>query len=131
MKLFLKYHGPAILWALFVLYICSADLGSVDKEPMFFAGFDKLTHCGLFFTFTVLLCFGVIKQQRPRPFTYTKAIAILAASIFYGALIEVLQAEFFTWRTADWNDLFCDVLGACMAIFGVMLTVWAIGNEKK
>jgi VanZ family protein len=131
MKLFLKYHGPATLWALFILYICSADLGSVDKAPMFFAGFDKLTHCGLFFTFTVLLCFGIIKQQRPRPFTYTKAIVVLAASIFYGGVIEILQLEFFTWRTADWNDMFCDVLGACMGIFGVMLTVWAIGNEKK
>ncbi|PWK75914.1 VanZ family protein [Mucilaginibacter oryzae] len=131
MKPFLKYHGPAVLWALFVLYICAADLSSVDKSPLFFEGFDKLTHCGLFFTMTVLLCFGIIRQQKPHGFTFIKAVVVLAASIFFGALIEVLQAEIFTWRTADWNDLFCDVLGSCMAVFAVMLTVWAIGYEKK
>jgi VanZ family protein len=132
MKLLLKYHWPAILWALFVLFICSAHLDSVDKSPMFFAGFDKLTHCGLFFTLIVLVCFGIIRQQRPRPITYTRLIIILVVSIIFGGVIELLQLSVFTWRSADWNDLFCDVLGACMGAFGVMLTVEAIGkNEKK
>jgi len=55
----------------------------------------------------------------------------VVAGIFYGGLIELLQWAFFTWRSAEWSDLFCDVLGTCMGIFGVMLTVSAIGNEKK
>jgi hypothetical protein len=42
-----------------------------------------------------------------------------------------LQLEAFYLAHGDWNDMFCDVLGACMGIFGVMLTVGAIGNEKK
>ncbi|QEM13317.1 VanZ family protein [Mucilaginibacter rubeus] len=132
MKLFLKYHGPAILWALFVLVICSVHLDSVDKSPLFFEGFDKLTHCGLFFTLIVLVCFGVIRQQKPRRLTYTGVFIIWIVSIIFGGLIEILQISIFTWRTGDWNDLFCDVLGACMGVFSVMLTIEAIGkNEKK
>lgn len=132
MKLFLKYHGPAILWALFVLVICSVHLESVDKSPLFFEGFDKLTHCGLFFTLIVLVCFGVIRQQKPRRLTYTGVFIIWIVSIIFGGLIEILQISIFTWRTGDWNDLFCDVLGACMGVFSVMLTIEAIGkNEKK
>jgi VanZ family protein len=132
MKLFLKYHGPAILWALFVLGICSIHLDSVDKSPLFFEGFDKLTHCGLFFTLIVLVSFGVIRQQKPQRLTYTGMFIIWATSIFFGGLIEILQVSVFTWRSGDWNDLFCDVLGACMGVFSVMLTIEAIGkNEKK
>ncbi|WP_162996729.1 VanZ family protein [Mucilaginibacter kameinonensis] len=132
MKLFLKYHGPAILWALFVLVICSVHLDSVDKSPLFFEGFDKLTHCGLFFTLIVLVCFGVIRQQKPKRLTYTGMFIIWIVSIIFGGLIEILQVSIFTWRTGDWNDLFCDVLGACMGVFSVMLTIEAIGkNEKK
>jgi VanZ family protein len=127
----LKYHGPAILWALFILIICSVNLGSAGDSPMFFAGFDKLTHTGLFFTLIVLWCNGVIRQQKPRPFSYKQALIVMVAAIVFGGLIEILQLEIFTWRSADWNDLFCDVLGTCMGIFGVMLTLGARGNEKK
>ena len=131
MKLLLKYHGPAILWALFVLVICSIHLDDVDKSPLFFEGFDKLTHCGLFFTLIVLVSFGVIRQQKPRRLTYTGMFIIWAASIVFGGLIEILQIFVFTWRTGDWNDLFCDVLGACMGVFSVMLTIEAIGKNEK
>ena len=131
MKATLKYHGPAILWALFILIICAVNLGSAGDSPMFFKGFDKLTHTGLFFTLLVLYCNGVIRQQKPKPFSYTQAFVIVIAGIAFGGLIEILQLKFFTWRSADWNDFFCDALGACMGIFGVMLTVSAIGNEKK
>jgi len=131
MKATLKYYGPAILWALFILTICSVNLGPAGDSPMFFKGFDKLTHTGLFFTLVVLYCNGVIRQQKPRTLSYTRALIIVIAGIAFGGLIEILQLEFFTWRSAEWNDFFCDALGACMGVFGVMLTVSAIGNEKK
>lgn len=128
---FIKYHGPAILWALFILIICAVDLGAAGESPMFFAGFDKLTHTGLFFTLTTLYCNGAIRQQKPVRFSYKQALVVILVATFYGGVIEILQLKIFTWRSADWNDLFCDVLGTCMAVFGVMLTVGAIGNEKK
>jgi VanZ family protein len=131
MKAVLKYYGPAILWALFILIICAVDLGPESESPMFFAGFDKLTHTGLFFTLTVLCCNGFIRQQKPRTFPYKQLAVVTIVAIFYGGLIEILQLKVFTWRDADWNDMFCDVLGTCMGIFGVMLTIGATVNEKK
>ncbi len=131
MKLTLKYYGPTILWALFVLFICCANLGSASKSPMFFEGFDKLTHTGLFFTLVVLYCNGKIRQQKPLRFSYTQALVVIIAAVIFGAVIEILQLYIFTWRSAEWSDLFCDTLGTCMAIFGVMLTKNAIGNEKS
>jgi VanZ family protein len=131
MKPILKYYGPTILWALFVLFICGVNLGPVSETHTFFAGFDKLTHTGLFFTFTVLCCNGFIRQQKPPSFPYKQLAVVAFIAIFYGGLIEILQLEVFTWRDGDWNDMFCDVLGVCMGIFGVTLTFGAIGNEKK
>jgi len=131
MKHLLKYYGPAILWALFVFIICSVNLGPVSESPLFFAGFDKLTHTGLLFTLVVLWCNGTIRQQRPAPLSYKQAVIITIIAIAFGGLIEILQKTIFTWRSADWWDMFCDTLGVCMGIFGVMLTVNATGNEKK
>lgn len=131
MKLFLKYHGLTILWALFVFIMCSADLGDVGDSPMFFAGFDKLTHTGFFFTLTVLSCNGIIRQQKPRPFSYKQAVLVTMVAIFFGGLIEILQLTIFTWRSADWSDMFADTLGTCMGIFSVMVTIGAIGYGKK
>lgn len=131
MKAILKYHGLTILWALFIFVICSVNLSSASDSPMFFPGFDKLTHTGLFFTLVVLFCNGIIRQQKRPTFTYKQIIVVVLAAVFFGGVIEILQLTIFTWRSAEWNDLFCDVLGICMGIFAVVLTLSAVGNEKK
>jgi VanZ family protein len=131
MKSTLKYYGPAILWALFVFIMCAVNLGKAGESPMFFPGFDKLTHTGFFFTQVVLYCNGRIRQQRPVPFSYKQALGVIIIAVFYGGLIELLQLEVFTWRSADWSDLFADTLGACMGIFAVILTTKAMSYEKK
>jgi VanZ family protein len=131
MKPLLKYHGPAILWALFVFTMCSIDMGDIGDSSAFFPGFDKLTHTGFFFTLIVLICNGMIRQQKPIGFSYKQAVLVTLVAIIFGGLIEILQLTVFTWRSADWSDLFADSLGACMGIFGVMVTVGAIGYGKK
>lgn len=128
---FLKYHGLTILWALFVFIMCTANLGDVGDSPMFFPGFDKLTHTGFFFTLVVLYCNGVIRQQKPIAFSYKQAVLVTVFAIIFGGLIEILQLTIFTWRSADWSDLFADTLGTCMGIFSVMVTIGAIGYEKR
>ncbi|MDN5285626.1 MAG: VanZ family protein [Mucilaginibacter sp.] len=131
MKPFLKYHGLTILWALFVFTMCAVDLGPVSNSPMFFPGFDKLTHTGFFFTLVVLVCNGIIRQQKPIRLSYKQAIIVILVAIVFGGMIEILQLTIFTWRSADWSDLFADSLGACMGIFSVMVTSEAIGYDKK
>lgn len=124
MKEFIKYQGPALLWALFILVMCGMSLGSVGESHLFFPGFDKVTHCGLFFVQVVWIARGIIRKNGTQQISYVQAAVALFISIFYGAAIEVLQTYVFTWRDGDWGDLASDVIGASMAIFCILVTLF-------
>ncbi|MEO7213519.1 VanZ family protein [Mucilaginibacter sp.] len=126
----IKPYWPAILWALFILVICSLPMGSIGSSHLFFPGFDKLTHCGLFFVLAVLYCYGSIRKFKIREVRIEIAIKNTIVLISYGALIEVLQLYIFTWRSGDTADLFADTVGACMGIFAVLVTSNALNHES-
>ncbi len=131
MKVTLKYYWPAILWALFILILCSIKLGEVSVSPLFFPGFDKLVHCGLFFVMMVFITANYTRRHSPTVLS-VKTIAILTViTIIYGGTIEILQKYIFTWRSGEWNDLFADVIGILMAAFSIFITLKAISYEKK
>ncbi|TWR29997.1 VanZ family protein [Mucilaginibacter pallidiroseus] len=127
----IKYYRPAILWALFILVICNLPLGGIDKSPRFFPGFDKLVHCGLFAVLAVLYSLGSIMRWNTRTVRIEIAVKNTIVLISYGALIEWLQTYVFTWRSGDWNDLFADTIGACLGMFSVLVTAYALNHEKK
>jgi len=131
MKPVVKYYWPAILWALFVLVMCSVKLGKVSDSPLFFCGFDKLVHCGFFFVMVVFSVAGYIRQQTVRILPFGVLLLITTVVIAYGGLIELLQAYVFTWRNGDWNDFFADMIGALMAAFSILVTVKALRYDKK
>lgn len=131
MKATLKYYGPAILWALFILIICAVPFGGVSNSPLFFQGFDKMVHCGLFFVLSILYCAGSIRKWNTRSIRIEIAMKNTVVLISYGALIEYLQMRFFTWRSGDWNDLLADTIGSCMGIFGVLVTSNALNHESN
>jgi len=126
-----RYQRLTILWALFIFIICSVSFGGVGKSPLFFPGFDKLTHCGLFFVLVVFWSNGVIGQQNIKYLSYKSAAIILFFAILYGALIEVLQLTVFTWRSCEWGDFFSDSVGASMAVFSIVIIERALGHEKS
>ncbi|MBD1385446.1 VanZ family protein [Mucilaginibacter rigui] len=131
MKQTLKYYGPAILWALFILIICAVPFSAPGPPDLFFPGFDKLVHCVLFFVLSVLYCYGSIRKWQTRSIRIAIAMKNTVVLISYGALIEYLQMRVFTWRSGDWNDLLADTIGSCMGIFGVLLTSNAINHENS
>jgi VanZ family protein len=98
---------------------------------LFFPGFDKLVHCGLFFVLVVLYSSGVIRQQSIGVVSYKYLLLITLIAILYGGLIELLQHYFFTWRSGEWDDLFADATGACMGAFSIIITFKAIAYVKK
>ena len=126
-----KYYRPAILWALFILIICSIPMGGVGESHLFFPGFDKLVHCGLFAVLAVLYCAGSIRRWNTHTIRIEIAIKNTIVLISYGALIEMLQKYFFTWRSGNWDDLFADTVGTCIGIFGVLITTNAINRNEK
>jgi len=130
MKRIIKYHGPAILWALFIFIMCTVDLGGVSKSTLFFPGFDKLAHCGFFFVLVVFWHNGITRQHSITDVSYKWLIVILTLSILYGGVIELLQLTVFTWRSGEWDDLFADAVGASMGVFGIIVTTKAINYHE-
>lgn len=131
MKQTIKYQRLTILWALFVFFMCNAKLGSVSESHFFFAGFDKMVHCGFFFVLTVFWCNGMIRQQNTGKLQYQSAVMIALLAIAFGGLIELLQLTVFTWRDGDWNDLFADTIGVGMGVFSILVTVNAVNHVKS
>lgn len=117
----LRHQYLAIIWASIVVILCDIP---IDDGPMgftFFEGFDKLVHTGFFFVFTVLLFYGKIKQQRSYYYRITTVIKILVVAALLGGIIELLQWKVFTYRSADWWDLFADFTGVGMGIFSYIV----------
>lgn len=126
-----QYYWPAILWALFILIICNIPMGAVGKSPRFFPGFDKLVHTGLFAVLAILYCAGSIRRWSTKTIRIEIAVKNTIVLVSYGAFIEWLQLYIFTWRSGEWNDLFADTVGACLGIFGVLVTANAINHDQK
>ncbi|MBE7177268.1 MAG: VanZ family protein [Mucilaginibacter polytrichastri] len=120
----IRYFWPAFGWAIFILFICNASLGEVSDSPMFFEGFDKLTHTGLFFVQTVFIIYGL--QKIYGKLNFIAGFFVGLCSIAFGALIEVLQIYVFTWRSGEWADLFCDGVGIGMALFAACILQWGL-----
>lgn len=131
MQKLLKYQSLTLAWALFILVICCASLGKVGNSPVFFEGFDKLTHTGLFFVLTVLTFSGLIRKQGHIRLSTSVFIMVLVIVFLLGGGVEVLQWKVFTYRSGDWNDLFCDMLGSLMGIFSVLVITHAIHSQNK
>jgi VanZ family protein len=117
----LKYQAWAIAWTLLILFFCCVKTDGATKSGFFFEGFDKLVHCGFFYVLTVLMFYGKINYQhnyRFRTLTIFKIILITAA---IGGAIELLQATFFKYRSAEWWDFCCDMIGVMMGVFSYVL----------
>ena len=131
MNAILKNQRLTLLWALFIFILCNIQFGSVGKSSLFFPGFDKLAHCGLFFVLVVFIANGFIRRNVNERLTYKSAFFITLIAIAYGGFIEIVQLTLFSWRTGDWDDMFADTVGACMAIFSILITINATEHVKK
>lgn len=130
MQKLLKYQSLTLLWALFILVICCASLGKAGESHLFFKGFDKLTHTGLFFVLTIFTFYGLIRKQTNVNLSGLAVTAVLLVMFLFGGAIELLQWKIFTYRSAEWDDLFCDILGSLMGIFSVLVVTHAIHQNK-
>lgn len=102
-----------------------------EGEGFFFIGFDKMTHLGFFFVLSVLLFYGKIKYQHSFGFRTLTIFKIILINILIGGGIELLQWKVFTYRSAEWWDFGCDMIGASMALFSYILLHKLNFNEKN
>ena len=125
----LKHQYLAILWAVLVLILCDIPVSTSGKLPLF-DGFDKLVHTGFFFVLTVLLFYGKIRQQLSYSYRIITVIKILLITVILGGGIELLQLTVFTYRSAEWWDFICDMIGVGMGIFSYIFLHRFRFNEK-
>ncbi len=121
MLTFIKYQALTLFWAVVILVLCNMPIETVSKGFVFFDGFDKIVHLGLFFVLTVLIFNGLIRQLTNYLFKFSTIITIGFVTSLFGGLIEVIQWQFFSYRSGDWWDLFADTIGIAMAIFSFLL----------
>jgi VanZ family protein len=127
----LRYQYLSILWAIFVVIVCEMPSSDISPDSItFFEGFDKLAHTGFFFVLTVLLFHGKIKEQGSYNYRALTILKILLITLFLGAGIEILQYAVFTYRSAEWWDLFADMTGVGMGIFSYIFLHRNHINEK-
>ena len=125
----IRHQWPAILWAIIVLILCDLPPSSFKEAPVF-EGLDKLVHTGFFFVLTVLLFFGKIRQQHSYSYRIMTIAKIIIFTCLFGAVIELLQWKVFTYRSADWWDLFADMTGVGMGVFSYILLHRSSDVEK-
>ena len=121
--MFLRVHLPTLAWAIFILIICGIP-GDKIPEMTFWQWLkpDKIVHLLIF----GLLCFLMIRSflaLNTGSFFYKNAKMLsLLLTIFYGVLIEILQATVFIHRSGDVRDAIANSIGAFVGlwIFGKM-----------
>ncbi|WP_443944950.1 glycine cleavage system protein H [Pedobacter sp. AW1-32] len=127
----LKGQTWAIIWTFVVLVLCFMHMPETKSGRFFFTGFDKMTHLGFFYVLSVLLFYGKINYQHSYGFRTLTIFKILLINAIIGGGIELLQWKVFTYRSAEWWDFGCDMLGACMAVFSYIILHKLNFNEKK
>lgn len=117
----LKYQIWTLIWTIIILAMCCMRMPSGSGGGFFFEGFDKLVHLGFFFVLTTLLFYGKIKYQHNYSFSSLTIFKIIVITAALGGGIELLQWKIFTYRSAEWWDFGCDMIGVFMGVFSYVL----------
>lgn len=126
----LKQQRWAILWTGVILVLCNIQIPKSPEPGLFFEGFDKMVHLGVFFILTILLFYGKINYQHNYRFRSLTIFKIILISAIVGGGVEFLQWKVFTYRSAEWWDFICDMLGCFMGVFSYILLHKSNYNEK-
>ena len=121
--MFFKYNWPAFFWTLVILGLCSMPGKSIPHISWLeLLSFDKFVHASIFMLLEILFLRG-FRLQRSFPALQKYAVVIVTLfCILYGGALEVMQALFFSERSADWFDFIANSAGCLigLSIYGVL-----------
>ena len=122
---YLKYNWPSILWAAFILYLCMMPARHLPHIDI--PNFDKAVHFTFYFTLSILMNRGWIKQQSFNSLHKNTLLKIFLICCAYGFTIEIMQETLTTDRHFEWLD---EAANACGAAVGSLVWVFYRGNKK-
>lgn len=127
----LSYQRWSLVWTVFILILCTAKMPDTSGSGFFFQGFDKMVHLGFFYVLTILLFYGKIQSQHNYSFRILTIFKIIGLTFLLGGSIELIQLNFFPYRSAEWWDLGADMIGVFMGVFSYILLHKSNYNESK
>lgn len=114
-KLFFLFS--AILWTVIVLFLCLTKANNLPVITI--ANLDKYIHAFFHFVFT-LLWILFFRTQINNANRFKPLFVSFMFSVFFGILIEFLQQQLTTTRSADKFDVLANIAGATLATFLVL-----------
>jgi hypothetical protein len=102
-----------VIWFAVIFILCATPgryIPSVSWLELL--SFDKWVHASVFFILASL-CYTVAIKKSQSSFMI---VIYLLICITYGGLLEIMQAKFFSNRSADWQDFIANSFGALMAM---------------
>jgi len=114
----------SILVALVIMYLSLANSHTFDSVSVFesIPNFDKFVHVGMYFA----LMSVIILEHRDSIKIKRQLFIIGLIPLFYGILMEILQAFLTQTRTGSVFDALADCIGILISIF-----VWRWFNPGK
>lgn len=113
---FWNNHWKSIIWAIFILVLCTIPGNQIYKVKFIdIPHLDKFVHFFFYFVFTLLLISENNKQRTMRKVSVDAILIAATISLSYGALIEILQKVLIINRGADIMDLIANTFGFLLA----------------
>ncbi|MCE3227608.1 MAG: VanZ family protein [Bacteroidetes bacterium] len=107
----------SVVWAMIILGLCSTPGQYVPSISWLeILSFDKWVHASIFFILSMFLLSIAIKKN-----LNNLVVGIcFFLSVVYGGALEIMQAYFFSNRSADWQDFIANSFGCvvALALFG-------------
>ncbi|MDD2298363.1 MAG: VanZ family protein [Fermentimonas sp.] len=115
MNILLRYTLlPLIIGLLIFIGTCLIPSDQVPEMP---AGipWDKIVHFGMFFLLSAVSLYDYYKFHNNNPRLIRWLFWGFLVPVIYGGIIELLQMNFFSSRSAELVDWIADVLGSLVA----------------
>lgn len=103
----------SVLWAILIFVLCATPGQYIPTEKWLeLFGFDKLIHASIFFILLSLVFLKAFKHQQST-FVFVMCFTFI---FFYGVILEFMQANYFSNRSADFYDIAANTAGCVIAV---------------
>jgi VanZ family protein len=103
-----------VAWAIVILVLCATPGQYIPSADwMELLSIDKLVHAAMFLVLALLIILSAVKRNKATPLNIA---AIVTAGVFYGVILELMQAWYFSNRSSDWLDVTANSFGCFISL---------------
>jgi len=99
------------IWTLIIVYLSLGRMPNPEPVTKLIPFLDKIAHFSMYFILSTLLLLEFLKSAKKNII-----VLIMFYSICMGALMEILQAYLFIYRSGDYYDILFNSIGSLTAL---------------